>query len=851
MSSRSALRRCGMVIGFLVLPAAASAQCLARPESLDVVAGEHYGANRVHRWILGANYRAEWTARMRVPVLNLCTFAGGLTVVPKSCAVGGKQTKSVRFRTAAGREYVVRSVDKDPTPVLPEALRRTVVRHLVRDMTTIGYPGGGLVVAPLLQATGVLHADPVLVVLPDNPELGDCQGILGMIEERPNDADEGGTSLPGVTDVISTQTLFTRLDRSPRDRVDARAFLTARLVDLFLGDWDRHQDQWRWGRVSPGGPWLPIPRDRDMAFAKSEGLLMPLVRVRYPQFVDFGEDYPSIVGLSWQGRVLDRRLLSSLERTVWDSVAADLRARLSDRVIDDAVAQLPNEYRAVRGPWLAAALRARRDALPAAATELYRQLAAEPDVQATDASEVAEIHVREDGAVELTIRPRPDAAADGGRDVYFRRRFERSETREVRLLLRGGDDHVVIRGVPNSPITLHIAGGTGADEITDETPGCESRFHLYDADTVTTARGCARIDRRPYLAGNDPHDDSGPHRDWGSKLEPAPWLGFSPDVGAVLGGGVTLYRYGFRYTPFKWRQTIRAAFSTGARRLKAEYDAELYPRNSGMRFGLLARGSGLEIIRFHGLGNETQVSEPRDHYEVEQEQYVVEPSVSFSLSGRATFALGPTFKHARTHLDASPFLATVRPYGAERFSQLGARAAITVDTRDRPNHPERGVLVAVRGVGYPNMGDVERAFGGAEGEASAYVRLGGPVLALRAGGKQTFGTYPFHEAAFLGGGSTLRGWTEQRFAGDASLYGNAELRVYLSEVFLVLPGEIGVFALADGGRVFLDGESSNAWHSALGGGLWLAFLDRANTLSIAYAGSRERGGVYVSLGFMF
>ena len=851
MSVRNALRRCGVVIGFLVLPAAASAQCLAKPESLDVVAGEGYGANRVHRWILGANYRAEWTTHVRVPVLNLCTFAGGLKVVPNTCAVGGKQTKSVRFRTATGREYVVRSVDKDPTPVLPEVLRRTVVRHLVRDMTTIGYPGGGLVVAPLLQATGVLHADPELVVLPETAELGDCQGILGMIEERPNDEDEGGTSLPGVTDVISTQTLFTRLDRSPRDRVDARAFLTARLVDLFLGDWDRHQDQWRWGRVAPGAPWLPIPRDRDMAFAKSEGLLMPLVRVRYPQFVNFGRDYPSIVGLSWQGRVLDRRLLSSLERSAWDSVVGHLRARLSDRVIDDAVAQLPNEYRMVRGPWLAAALRARRDALPEAAAELYRQLAAEADVQATDAAELAEIQLNEDGALELTIRARPDAAANGERDVHFRRRFERSETREVRLLLRGGDDQVVVRGARGSSIALHVAGGTGTDEVIDETPGCASRFHLYDADTVTTARGCARVDRRPYLAGNDPHDDSGPHRDWGSKTEPAPWLGFSPDVGAVLGGGVTVYRYGFRYTPFKWRQTIRAAFSTGAQRLKAEYDAEFYPRNSAIRFGLLARGSGLEIIRFHGLGNETRVSEPRDYYEVEQEQFVVEPSVSFPLSGRATFALGPTFKHARTHLDASPFLATVRPYGAERFSQLGARAAIRVDTRDRPNYAERGVLLDVRGVGYPKMGDVERAFGAAEGEASAYVRLGGPVLALRAGGKQTFGTYPFHEAAFLGGGSTLRGWTEQRFAGDASVYGNAELRVYLSEIFIVLPGEMGVFALADGGRVFLDGESSDAWHSAVGGGLWLAFLDRANTLSIAYARGRERGGVYVKLGFLF
>jgi hypothetical protein len=855
MATLCALRvtTAGSFVLALLLPTAIPGQCLTRPESVTVVSGRHYDANWLHARILGENYRTVWTTPIRVPILDLCSFAGGLTVIPRADTAlsGGKQTLSIRLRGANGREYVFRSVDKDPTLVLPEPLRRTVVRHIVRDMTSIGHPVGALVVAPMLRASGVLHAEPTLVVLPDDPRLGSYRerfkGMLGMIEERPNDEDEGGTSLPGVTDVISTQSLFTRLDRSPNDRVDARAFLAARLVDLFLGDWDRHQDQWRWGRAAKGTPWLPIPRDRDMAFAKSEGILMPLARVRYPQFVDFSNEYPSMVGLAWQARVLDRRLLSSLERSAWDSVVADLRSRLSDAVIDEAVGRLPKEYQAIHGTWLAATLRARRDLLPSAADRLYKQLAAEADVHASDAADEAEVRVLEDGDIELTIRPR---SANGAGEPHFRRRFDRADTREVRLYHRGGDDRLVVRGERKSDIVVRVEGGAGADEFIDETPGCASNVHIYDADAATATAGCARIDRRPYVA-TGPRDNTGPLRDWGTKLEPAPWLGFSPDVGAVLGGGVTHYRYGFRHKPFVSRQTIRAAFTTGAQRFKGEYDAEFHPRNSGLRYDLFARASGIEIIRFHGFGNETPAAEPREHYEVEQEQYIFEPGVSFPLAARATFALGPTLKHARTHLDASPFLATLGPYGAERFSQVGARAGLTVDTRDRLGYPERGVLIKLRGVVYPEVWDVTSTFGATEGEASAYMRLGGPVLALRAGGKQTFGTYPFHEAAFIGGASTLRGWTEQRFAGDASVYWNAELRVYLSEVFIVLPGEIGVFALADGGRVFLDGESSDSWHSALGGGLWLAFLDRANTISIAYARGKERGGLYISLGFTF
>jgi hypothetical protein len=845
----------GSFVLALMLPNAMLGQCLARSESTAVVSGPQYDANWLHARILGENYRTVWTTPIRVPVLDLCAFAGGLTVIPRPDTAGGKQTLSIRFRGGNGREYVFRSVDKDPTLVLPAPLRRTVVRHIVRDMTSIGHPVGALVVAPMLRASGVLHAEPTLVVLPDDPRLGAYRerfkGMLGMIEERPNDEDEGGTSLPGVTEVVSTQSLFARLDRSPDERVDPRAFLAARLVDLFLGDWDRHQDQWRWGRVAKGAPWLPIPRDRDMAFAKSEGILMPLARVRYPQFVDFSNEYPSMVGLSWQARLLDRRLLSSLERSAWDSVAADLRARLTDAVIDDAVARLPKEYHAIHGTWLASTLRARRDLLPVAANRLYRQLAAEVDVHATDAGEEADVHVHDDGDVELTIRARPTAATNGVAEPYFRRRFDRTDTREVRLYHRGGDDRLVVRGARRSDIVVRVDGGAGADEYVDETSGCASNVEIYDADAVSAAPRCARIDRRPYVVARHPHDDSGPHRDWGSKVEPAPWLGFAPDVGAILGGGVTFYRYGYRHRPFVSRQTIRAAFTTGAKRFKGEYDAEFHPRNSGVRYDLFARASGIEIIRFHGLGNETRAEQPREHYQVEQEQYVFEPGVSLPLASRAMLTFGPSLKHARTHLDASPFLATLTPYGAERFSQVGARGAVTVDTRDRPGYPERGVRLDLRGTVYPEVWDVVSTFGAAEAEASTYLRLGGPVLALRAGGKQTFGTYPFHEAAFLGGASTLRGWTEQRFAGDAAVYGNAELRAYLSEIFFVLPGELGIFALADAGRVFLDGESSDAWHSALGGGLWVAFLDRANTISVAYARGRERGGVYVNLGFIF
>jgi hypothetical protein len=51
--------------------------------------------------------------------------------------------------------------------------------------------------------------------------------------------------------------------------------------------------------------------------------------------------------------------------------------------------------------------------------------------------------------------------------------------------------------------------------------------------------------------------------------------------------------------------------------------------------------------------------------------------------------------------------------------------------------------------------------------------------------------------------------------------------------------------------VFLAGESSDTWHTAFGGGVWLGFLGRANTVSAALASSRERTRLYLQAGFGF
>jgi len=177
------------------------------------------------------------------------------------------------------------------------------------------------------------------------------------------------------------------------------------------------------------------------------------------------------------------------------------------------------------------------------------------------------------------------------------------------------------------------------------------------------------------------------------------------------------------------------------------------------------------------------------------------------------------------------------------------------DSRDHPANATRGLLLDTAGSFYPKMWDVKTAFGEVHGDVSTYLSASSsflqPTLALRAGGKRVWGDYPFFEAAFIGGSSTVRGFRPQRFAGDAAVYGNAELRLSLAQVTIILPADLGVFGLADAGRVYLAGETSDKWHTAAGGGIWLAFLNRDATFTIAVARSQERTGLYVRAGFVF
>ena len=412
-------RPAGADIARAVPPAGATTHTL--------VPGERYRVGAFKRWFFGSDYRSLWTTPLPVQVLDLDLVGGGLTPI----RTGGRgQSLSLRFEGADGQEYAVRSVDKDPSRRLLPSLRGTIAESVIQDQMSALLPTAALVVDGLLEATEVLYAPHTLVVIPDDPRLGEFReqfaGLLGMLVLQPDDGPSGASGFAGSRQISGTDTFREALEEERCDRADAEEYLEARLIDLVIGDRDRNPGQWRWARYPDGAcnVWRPIPEDRDQAFIQQDGVMNWFVRRVMPHFgIKFRDSYPNIGGLTFNAWELDRAILPWLDQSQWDSTVALIQSELTDDVIEEAVRRLPREHYELIAERLTASLKGRRDGLSEAALDYYRMISRWTDVTGTDEDEYAELEHGPGG--ELTVRIGLFDERDGSREVpYVQRTFD-------------------------------------------------------------------------------------------------------------------------------------------------------------------------------------------------------------------------------------------------------------------------------------------------------------------------------------------------------------------------------------------------------------------------------------------
>lgn len=761
-----------------------------QPDSVTIPAGHRYVARGplawLSKWIFGSRYRDLWGTPVTMPRLD--PSASGLSPIG---ADTGLRAGFLYFRDGAGATWTFRPLDRDLGSFLSPARRRDVMTGVLQDLQSGRHPGAPMVVQGLSRGAGLGGKEQRLVALALDSTL-----VPGLFE--PGIETRFRDELDEKSSAITSAELLAQLNAPDPPTVDAVAYLRERLFDIYLGSWDPLPEEWLWARRR-GGLMVPLPRERDGAFSRFDGLATALASRSLSELSSFKAGYDTRLPMTSRLRILDRRLLTGLDSAPWFGAAADLASRLSDSVLIHAVGLLPPEYRAANGSTLLHQLQVRRDRLPDIARRYHELLLDRGELYGTTMADTIIARRADDGVLDVSIGDRVPV------------RFESSVTDEVRVYPMGGPDRIVLRG--------------------GNLKGPRLRVAVDSFDVVPDSMGTNGVAFEPGLQVPVFVDSIGvePAALRGTRTGIATWLNFNSDLGLQVGGGPVFTTYEPGYSPWKSRIRIRAAFATTPGDGAVDFRGEFRRRHSTTYFRLDAKSSSIEFLKFYGYGNETPRTETGDFYKADQRHIIVAPTLVAPLLGRSFLEAGLIGKLVMTDTTTETLIGEQMPYGTHTdFGQLGLQAYIRYDTRDATTFARRGMEFRAGMTAYPAMLSADEAFGMVEGSASYTTTPLPPLtLAVRASGKTTWGKYPAHEAAYLGGSRTVRSLDAQRFAGDAAVWGNFETRVRLGTLPFVMNWDFGVFGIADVGRVFLQSESSSRWHHGLGGGIWAVLPDRS------------------------
>lgn len=816
-----------------------------------------------HFW-MGTNYRTEWNTAVKAAVLNLATEKGGLTPTKRG---GGKQTKSLRLEDASGREYTIRSIQKYITSkTLPGDLQSEAAADLVSDGVSASYPYASLSMQPLADAAGVPYGKVKLMYIGDDPKLGefraDFANSLVTFEEK----------LPAsVTKDYDTEDVVDKLEKDNDNRVDQNALLTARILDMFVMDLDRHEGQWNWGATEnaneKGKTYFPIPKDRDQAFYINDGVLPGFAKGRslVPQLEGFKPAAKSITRFNFAARNLDRFFLNELSEADWKAAAEKFVSQMTDEVIDRAIAQQPAEIRSISGPTIAQTLKTRRGNIVREVMEYYAFISKIVSITGSDKKELYEITRNNDGTASVVVHK---IDKDGTQSTkMYDRKFDPQVTKEVRVYGFDGTDKFVMRG-DNDKIKVRLIGGGGEDEFENATK--QSGTLIYDradGNNKVNGRFTNRMSNDTMVNSFDRLSYKYPYQSVFATI------GYNPDDGFFIGPTFKFIRHGFRKSPYKSFHQFRASYAFSTKAVNLNYHNEF----------ISALGDKTDIVtdvdyrgpngtsNFFGYGvnsiyDKTKTGKFR-FYRIRYDLGDISLQLRQRLTKNFMLQFGPTFQFY--NMDSTDALNEARNVvmntvasglnPATVFSKqsyVGAKLQIIVDSRDNLILPSKGVnwvstvrvLKGLSDASYDKVTQLNTDF-------TFYFNLIDDRLtfANRIGGGTTLGKsgFEFFHAQYLGSDDNLRGFRKERFAGKTKFYNQAELRLRLANFTTYLfPGALGIMAFVDAGRVWVKNDPNKKLLTGYGGGFWVSPLRRL-MITFSYAISSEDKIPLVGLGWKF
>lgn len=800
--------------------------------------------SEAYKSVWGDRYREIYGIKVKAEVVDLDTLYGGMEVLR---AGGGHQTKSLRLKDKKGRDYNMRAIKKSAAQFLQTVafkdasiesdFENTLAEDIIEDFYTSAHPYGFMVIPTLSKAAGIYHTNPKLYYVPKQKALGRYNETYGdelyMIVERPEENYTGYESFGAPNhDIESTAGVYERLRRDEKYSLDEAAYIRARIFDMLIGDWDRHQDQWRWSEFEDeegNHIFRPIPRDRDQVFSNFDGAFLATLRGLTGlanQFAVYNEDIKDVEWFNTAAMGLDRSLVQNEGREQWIKQAKYLQEHITDEVVEEAFSKLPEETRGESSEKIQKYLKARRENLVDIVERYYKVMAVNSIVTGTDKDDFIEVIRNTDGTTKVTIYRNKDGKKA---DVVSSRTYDPQYTEEIWVYGLDDDDIFEVSGEGKENILTRLIGGQNND-IYRVKNGQDLKIYDYKSkpNTVESLNG-AKLHLTDDYEVNVFDKDRKIYKT--TRIIPA--VGYNPDDGMKIGLRASYDIYGFQRNPFTTRHSISAGYYFATQSFDVYYDAQF--ANMWKNYNLLlgANFTSPSFTRnFFGYGNETVNPEEElgmDFNRIRLSRIGGEVGLVRESPFGSFFKYVATFEGVKIDESDGRFISDDVITDADYFERkyfFGIEGIYRYESYDNTLNPSNGMKFQLKVGGKMNTNDANKIFGYVEpylGFYRAIAAEGKLVLNPRVQAEVNIGDdFQFYQAATLGGENGLRGFRSNRFAGESAFATGADLRYSFDQFKTpLLPVQIGIFGGYDIGRVWLDNEDSSKWHDSYGGGFWI------------------------------
>jgi predicted MPP superfamily phosphohydrolase len=827
-----------------------------------------------YKFLWGDRYRDYYTTPVTAQVVKLDTLYGGMKIIKQG---GGQQSSSLRMVDPQNRQYNMRSLRKNSIQALAaqipgitfeaDSYKNTVPDDLLSDFFTTSSQYMQLPIYPLAIAAGVNHSRPRLFYVPKQEFLGSFNQNYGnqlyFIEERPSEEqknfegyNQADPKKQGkVGDFESTTDMLELIHKDEKYSVDQETYVRTRLFNMLLGDWDRHQDQFRWIEYTINDDdirFIPVPRDRDNAFPKFGGVALPILQWFLPitrSWVSYGPEINSVKWFNNRGYSLDKALVTKYGTDKWIEQAKSIQNSLTEADIDKAFDQLPPELRQDSTfQFIKSSFRQRLKDLPKYAEEYGKYLNKTIVLHGTEKDDIFDIERLENGWTRVVIKR---DKSDKKNTVIYDRTFNRDETREIWIYGLNEDDQFNVFGEGDGSIFVRLAGGYGKDHYNVTNKKGLKVYDLPYEESIYEAKKPHKQLTSFYTTNN---------YNWAyidaSANKFMPTAGYRLDDGVFIGGKDTYTINGFNGNPFRQQHALTAKYFFTFNAIELRYKgiyANIFPRWNFETEGYYT--SDQFATNFFGYGNESVNSEEtlgRNYFRARMEQLKLRAGITFY-----TLKVSALFENYRVNENPNRLFTAdnLDPNVFDNQSYVGAETTAFYNIDDADDFPTESLYIGVT-AGYKfntTLADNNFGYVSANFEFSKkLIESGNLVFGTTLEAKTNFGAdYFFYHAPSLGGDNGLRGFRDQRFTGDAYFYQSSDLRLRIKDYTTgILPITIGVFGGFDYGRTWLSGDPSSKWHTSQGGGLWISGVSSFG-LSFGYFNSVETNIFQVGFGFGF